>query len=200
MLAAADEEAGRAARELLSARAYMGSGLMNVTKVNGLVDLRLLTYNQARRLQGDALRTMTGMMKLGVCRSADHPLVVAVKRSSVKAESLAGAGAALKPVRFAGAGTKVPIEVLAGMHRVTAVRAASEHLRARLAKVEKLSSKAAAAKGPDSDDDDDERPAGPDRDVSAAYEAEEAASREVLERIETWPVKFYDLGKPSLPR
>ena len=62
---------------------------------------------------------MTSMMKVRECHSSNNPLILAVRRDSIKLESLTEEGGDLKAVEFV-LPDQVTLEVLAGMHRVYA--------------------------------------------------------------------------------
>jgi len=158
--------------------------------MNSQVELKFRTYNKGRQVQKDVLGTMTRMMKSGDCHAPKQPLVVAVSRAQIKLESLAQGEGGLGGVEFTP-GTKATVEVLAGLHRVEAARSASVYLRVRLTKLQKQLDRYGTE---GSSDSEGERASGDGLGFAELAEREVGLTKDIIESIETWPVKFYDIG------
>lgn len=158
---------------------------------------------------------MTEMMKSGECYSKANPLVVAVDSSLLRQELLAKDTEKFEDppkVKFKGP-APVKLELLAGMHRVKAARIASGALRSQLEKVERRSGRVqknlrrggsmdgreATDDGEASDEEvaTDELPTGDSQlgdDLEQATEDLAEWIKRTIESVETWPVRFYDIG------
>lgn len=180
--------------EALVQEAFLGTALLNVSSENTRVALKFRTYNQGREIQEDLIRSMVERMKLGQCSSLTNPLIIAVDVAKIDPECLSIRGAdedqpgALKKVRFTTA-APASLEVLAGMHRVRAARRASSQLRTRLGKLEKQLGVEPNTQDP-SEEHNEENP------FVRALGDELREVKDVIELVENWPVRFYDMGKP----
>lgn len=165
----------------VSEGAFRGTALLDISSENKAIDFRFNTYNRGRTLQPDVFRTMVDMMSVGDCPNVRDPLVVAVDITLVDIHSLAHEGSPnpLKTVPLTNGA--VPLELLAGMHRVLAARAALGTLKKHL-KVLRIRK----------DNTDGATPDGKAaaKTTKAAIEAASAA----IKLIKTWPVRFYSIG------
>lgn len=173
----------------LAKGAFLGRALVNISEVNTRIAVKFGTFNPGRKVQTELLRAMVGRMTLGDCTSESSPLIIAIDPSKVSLETLAVDGPD-RNAEFAAGGT-VALELLAGMHRVKAARLVSKHLRSQLAKIERRF-------GDDSLSDDLDEDSG-DHELTRAIEQQVARLKEVVEKVESWPVMFYDIGEHLPP-
>jgi hypothetical protein len=116
-------------QQQISEGAFFGTALLDISSENSAIDFKFNTYNRGRTLHPEVFRTMVEMMSVGDCPYARDPLVVAVDIALVDRDSLTRKDSPdpLKTVKFTK--KSVPLELLAGMHRVLATRAALDTLK-----------------------------------------------------------------------
>jgi len=185
--------------------AYLGQGKLNIL-LKGLISIKLKTFNPARGTDEELVRYMTAMMTSGDCRSEANPLIIAVDPKLVIAETLTKDPADVGAVQFVP-GKQVALELLAGMHRVVAARRASQHLRELCQKLLKQLGRG-GQEGQEGvgdkpngegevDELEEETQTSQERQHQervAALERQVEKLKEMIEAVETWPVKFYDIG------
>jgi hypothetical protein len=178
-------------------KAFLGTADLNVSIENANVLLQFGTYNPARVLQNDVFQSMVDMMKNGECPNRAHPLIVAVELGNIQLHSLTTKGDDDEPGTMLGAvefvSTPVTLQVLAGMHRVAAAQEASAALRSRLKKLVALEGKSQ----PRNIEDEDGEDGVPDEETQQIAEMarkEGECTKRLIERLENWPVRFYDIG------
>lgn len=168
--------------------AFLGTAWLNISPQNEMVDLKFGTYNPGRQTQEDLVRFMAEKMNLGECNSESNPLVIAVEAAKTSSESLVtgpsdrNQPSAFRQVEF-NTRTSVPLELLAGMHRVKAARLASGYLTLRLKKLKRTIDKPRKHSKEQIEDQ-----------LIDAIKEEIAAVTRTIELVERWPVRFYDIG------
>lgn len=183
--------------------AFLGTGLVSVVHRRSdnpddpEVNLTLGDYNPSRGIQHDLVKAMSTMMCRNLCFSASHPLIVAVDDSALDAATLSDdynpARSARDTLRRTTFNGDARVVVLNGRQRVHAARQSfrmiNDKVKRQKAHIDNLEEQANGFGGR-------VMTAAERRLRTSLDQAKEDLRHleEMLEKIEFWPVQFYDIG------
>jgi len=156
-------------------------------------------FNPSRGTNNNTVNKISKMLQAGECDNMSQPLSVAIARNFIDPKCLvnnydtATHQPALHVTKFTS--PNPDIFVLSGAHRVLASRSASGAMRNSITKFTQYLEDDDDA---DDGDEDYEPNASPDVEASATDIHTDAisATEHTIETASTWPVHFYDIGKP----
>jgi hypothetical protein len=187
--------------ELLEAavNAVIGIGSVNIVKLG--TQLVLKKFNPTRELKRDVINSISKDLTDGSCRASLSPLVAAIDPACIDTRTLVNVYNTTEPtpsLSDAGfLGSQPEIFILAGFHRVTAVR---ETMCRQMKKLEGLRKELKDIQeeikedkmGDDYDGKNSEAKNNPAVD---ALIQEIRVTEKILQGMQVWPIWFYNLGR-----
>lgn len=179
----------------LSKEAFLGTAAIRIGGSEALAspELEFGVYNKGRETQESFVRYVAGEMAKGRCENMLYPLIAAVPSGAIKSACLTkdyDGAAPLREVEYEQALPTERVVILAGRQRVEASQRASRTLKERL---KALQDRISTLQAPESNKKEKSHTV--DQTSVSVANAEIAQVKNLIGRVETWPVNFYDIGK-----
>ena len=176
---------------------FLGTAMIRVCNPEAPPTLKFGTFNGGRELQEDLIRHIAAEMVQGRCNNRSNPLIAAVPTATIQLECLTegyDGVSELRPVKYQIPSQVKSLEVLAGLQRVEASRRAIKTLQDRVARLKKTISRLQDAETSEDQTSGVVTVSSNQSSIQIAHDELEQVSG-LIERIQAWPVHFYDIGE-----